>query len=792
MSVSIKVGIRCRPYTIDDQLGVFMKQNSLEEGKEDGEVNLLNSEYTTNRFAFTWSWWSAYGFKRHLLPDEKNMQDMASQMELVDQVTVYNQVGRKIKKDLLEGNAVVMFAYGLSGSGKTYTVFGPDAADVPEAWFKHKEPTDMWGIFPRLGYEICKEKQDGWVLRMKYFQNIVDTVRDLIPATISEQSYKSGMSKDPDGFMDIKWCESKVIKDWDDLRHTFMAANSRKAIAPTQFNHQSTRGHCVMTLELEMPHPDVAGMKQRGRLYVCDLAGTEPAGDIVYAQYKKVEYKQDDGTVEVEHKYIGPHPDHGKSKELQEQGKKINLSLSEMAQFFMKMAVAVKKKTLKPGKSIPGCNTYFLCKYLKDTMLQARTYLFCAIRPEVKYLNYTFSTLGFAKNASVIKLSPVKATAGMSAGERKLMAELDEMKALVTSLNAQIACAGSGGESGGESDGAMRALQHALEAKQAQLASALSGDNDGPSHLDTVAQEQRESYGKRGIALTQFESDTSHPYLVNLESDPFRSKRFMYILQQESTTFGRVGHSDINLLGIGTKSNHCRMDIREGHVFLVGQDGEVVHNGKSVKKDDEVELAHLDRVAMGGEITLFILPGEKGKDEMSADEAYIEYENAIESGGLDQAALEAQQAAIEKAREEEKHRLEQEKQQEMANMQAEFDAKMKGMGGLAEQEKKLAQMRQEMDEKMSALEAQAKAKSEAADQVFVEQQGHLSGGKSAVEKELKQIFPKIQDLQKMCQLMNRPMLAFDVSLTSTNDGDADVMIKVSNTDTSELCSNTCC
>merc|ERR1711991_1113981 len=107
---------------------------------------------------------------------------------------------------------------------------------------------------------------------------------------------------------------------------------------------------------------------------------------------------------------MGPHNDPKKTKELQDQGKKINLSLSEMAQFFMKMAQAIKKKTLKPGKSIPGCNSYFLCKYLKDIMLQARTYLFCAIRPEMTYLNYTFSTLGFAKNASVIKLNPKKAT----------------------------------------------------------------------------------------------------------------------------------------------------------------------------------------------------------------------------------------------------------------------------------------------------------------------------------------------------------------------------------------------
>merc|ERR1712196_657376 len=94
----------------------------------------------------------------------------------------------------------------------------------------------------------------------------------------------------------------------------------------------------------------------------------------------------------------------------------------------MKMAEACQKKKLKPGASIPGCNSFFLCKYLKDTMLQARTYLFCAIRPEVKYKSYTFATLGFAKNASVVKLQPKKATVAMSKAERKLMEELEKLK----------------------------------------------------------------------------------------------------------------------------------------------------------------------------------------------------------------------------------------------------------------------------------------------------------------------------------------------------------------------------
>lgn len=68
-----------------------------------------------------------------------------------------------------------------------------------------------------------------------------------------------------------------------------------------------------MTLEVEMPHPDMPGMKQKGRVYVCDLAGTEPAGDIVFAKYEKKVFPNGD----IEHKFVGAHDDDRKTKELQ-------------------------------------------------------------------------------------------------------------------------------------------------------------------------------------------------------------------------------------------------------------------------------------------------------------------------------------------------------------------------------------------------------------------------------------------------------------------------------------------
>ncbi len=596
MSVSIKVSVRCRPFAVDDELGVHMTQT----GEEEGEINLLRSKYSSTRFGFTYSWWSAYGYENHIKSDKEE----ASSMKLIDQCEVYEQCGRKIKADLLCGNAVVLFAYGLSGSGKTFTVFGPDAPDLPEAWYKQKEPHPLWGIFPRLAYEAFQERKDGWKISLKYFQNVVDTVRDLMSPTGKESHYKSGMKKDSDGFMDINWCTSRVLSSWDDLRSAFAAANTRKAIAPTQFNHQSTRGHCIMVLEVEMPHPSQPGIKQKGRVYVCDLSGTEPAGDIEHSAYER---KVKDGG-DVEYIYKGPTADLRKTKELQEQGKKINLSLSEMAQFFNKMAQADRAKTLKPGATIPGCNSYFLCKFLKDTMLHARTYLCCAIRPEVKYQRYTFATLGFAKNASVLKLQPKKATANATDMEKKLMQELEHMKTLVAQLRSQA----SGAEGVNEQ---IASLQNMLEAKQMELRDCLTSEANYKSADTETLEQQRLEYGRRGISLAHFERETCQPHFINIDEDPFRSRRYLYVLSRSSTVFGPKG--DIQPLSLSVVRKHCEVflklqesgnDAVVGTIELVAGKGETFHNGMKMKNAQRVVLKPYDRVVLGGELLLFRHP----------------------------------------------------------------------------------------------------------------------------------------------------------------------------------------
>lgn len=572
---------------------------------------------------------------------------------------------------------------------------------------------------------------------MKYFQNVVDTVRDLMSNTCEEHSYKDGMRKDPDGFMDIEWCATKVLHSWNDLREQFQIANGRKAIAPTQFNPMSTRGHCIMVLEVEMPNPENEAVKQRGRVYVCDLAGTEPAGDIVFAQYNKITF--DDGS--FEYKFLGAHPDKKKSLELQEQGKKINLSLSEMAQFFMKMAEAVLKKKLVPGMSIPGCNSFFLCKYLKDTMLQARTYLFCAVRPEVEFLKYTFATLGFAKNASVVKLAPKKATVAASAAERKLMAELEAMKALVAQLQQNQRGAGGDNNSSGGND-ADRIIAE-LQAKLAEKQNALQDMNDGGDSDAARVEQQRAEYARRGIFLVAVEAaENVDPYFANLDADAFRSNRFMYIMRKDLTTFG--GRGDIQLMSLAVVKDHCtvRLDRAEDGqvqaVILIAGKGETFRNGHRLSEGTEERLEIFDRVAMGDQLMIFRWPGhEDGHGEpMSADDAVEEFQNAlIENRG----------------------------------------AGGKGGGGANAAEVEALQ-----EERKRILEEREKWEKEKTELQVKRNEEEYARSMAVVDNTILDLLPKTKEAKQAVDLMNRVTMTFDVVLEKGTDSIPRVKINVEN------------
>ena len=194
--IHLNVCIRCRPFAHKDSLGVILKQ------EEDGNssVELLDENgHSYSRIGFSKAWWSGSGYER--FTDEKS-QAIIQRHKMTHSITqeeIYTQVGENMKEQFLDGHAVVLFAYGLSGSGKTFSVFGPDMVGMPEAWFNYAEPHMLWGVFPRLAYDIMTKesvKRGGqWNMSIKYFQNVIDRIRDLLSGTDNDDDDDEDESK---------------------------------------------------------------------------------------------------------------------------------------------------------------------------------------------------------------------------------------------------------------------------------------------------------------------------------------------------------------------------------------------------------------------------------------------------------------------------------------------------------------------------------------------------------------------------------------------------------------------
>ena len=299
-TASIVTCVRVRPFSqrTGACLGVV-----LHEGAGDNKGNLLQlvneplSRSTgEHSFSCTHGWWSA--------PDPAHFLEAAEDKRLVEEIPggivqqagVYAAVGEQMRADVLHGDPVVLFAYGLSGSGKTYTVFGPDDPRDRNAWYRFAEPHAQWGLFPRLAFElfaVAADKEKQIQVSLQYFQNIDSSVRDLLSPVGECNNYKKGMTPDKDGFMQVSWCTTKRLTDFDDLRATIARASKSKEISPTQYNRSSTRGHCILVLNVDMPHPELADTRQRGRIYVCDLAGTEKATEVYVKEEQREERREE-------------------------------------------------------------------------------------------------------------------------------------------------------------------------------------------------------------------------------------------------------------------------------------------------------------------------------------------------------------------------------------------------------------------------------------------------------------------------------------------------------------------
>eukprot|EP01060_Flectonema_neradi_P002060 TRINITY_DN11244_c2_g1_i1.p1 TRINITY_DN11244_c2_g1~~TRINITY_DN11244_c2_g1_i1.p1 ORF type:complete len:1140 (+),score=332.44 TRINITY_DN11244_c2_g1_i1:95-3421(+) len=272
---------------------------------------------------------------------------------------IFNKEVMPLVQSVLDGYNATVFAYGQSGSGKTFTMTGvpgtPSAGIMPHA---------MNSIFE--GIKLLESPQKSYRVKISYIELYNGKAYDLI----ASGTKKVGLEIKN---FHVVGAESPDVTSPSECVKIFNEGTEKRATASTELNNHSSRSHSIFTLTiLSTDHEADAATPiiMQSKLNLCDLAGSE-------RQSKT-----------------------NASGETLRQGCNINLSLSALGTV---IDTLVKGKGHVPYRSSP------LTMLLKDSLGgNSKTVMFANIGPADVNTSETISTLRFADRAKQIENKPVK------------------------------------------------------------------------------------------------------------------------------------------------------------------------------------------------------------------------------------------------------------------------------------------------------------------------------------------------------------------------------------------------
>ncbi|XP_017575650.1 kinesin-like protein KIF3B [Pygocentrus nattereri] len=339
-SESVKVVVRCRPMNEKERAANFERVVSVDVKL--GQVAVRNPRGA-----------SAHEHPKVFTFD--SVYDWNSK-----QLDLYDETFRPLVDSVLLGFNGTIFAYGQTGTGKTYTMEGvrndPERRGVIPNSFEH--------IFTH----ISRSQNQQYLVRASYLEIYQEEIRDLLSR---DQSRRLELKERPDTGVYVKDLSSFVTKSVREIEHVMNVGNQNRSVGATNMNEHSSRSHAIFVITIECSElgPDGENHIRVGKLNLVDLAGSE-------RQTKT-----------------------GAQGERLKEATKINLSLSALGNVI---------SALVDGKSthIPYRDSK-LTRLLQDSLGgNARTVMVANIGPASYNLEETLTTLRYSNRAKNIKNKP--------------------------------------------------------------------------------------------------------------------------------------------------------------------------------------------------------------------------------------------------------------------------------------------------------------------------------------------------------------------------------------------------
>lgn len=271
-------GIKAREATC---MRIVEMEGEQQRGCGSAVTRIYNPKDKTEKpkeFAFDRSYWSCDGFVEDperpgfMIPD-------GPKSKYVDQDMVWDDIGQLVMRNALQGYNCTVFAYGQSGSGKSYSVVG-------------YEPNK--GIIPNtltFLFSMIEENADPDIrfqVEIAMLEVYMDEVYDLLePKKAERQKLKVFVNNnqvivyDPSDRknMDKIW---RAARDMDAAEQFRLFGDANRSVRATGMNPSSSRGHTVFMCRFTKAVKQPGGQwveEFKSKISLVDLAGSERAHD---------------------------------------------------------------------------------------------------------------------------------------------------------------------------------------------------------------------------------------------------------------------------------------------------------------------------------------------------------------------------------------------------------------------------------------------------------------------------------------------------------------------------------
>ena len=181
--------------------------------------------------------------------------------------------------DVCKGYSCTLFAYGQTGTGKTYTMEG-----VKDETLSPNICSSGAGIIPRSMhhlFERLERTHTNFAIRVSMLELYNEKLIDLLSTKdedLTEQSETLKIYENPDTGMPYVGNLTEIdVKCRTQVFDILAQGSVKRTTAATQMNANSSRSHCIFQAVVNIQQPDSETMTT-GRLYLVDLAGSENIG----------------------------------------------------------------------------------------------------------------------------------------------------------------------------------------------------------------------------------------------------------------------------------------------------------------------------------------------------------------------------------------------------------------------------------------------------------------------------------------------------------------------------------